>query len=149
MSVYDSKQFKDLDLKWKARLKESGFDDKESGDRLENRKQDSKRFRSVNQTLEFFLMLDCYLSTCQNMPRFERCVLSLYSKGFRITKIMKELKTNRINVKRVLERYRIIVKTILAMRTMSQTDVYMKPESLEAKDINGSLSHKTTKEIRS
>lgn len=97
---------KDSQQYWEERLKKEGLVLKEPSTR-------NKRFGSQEQTREFFLTLDAFLTHYPELDLFERKVLQMYSNGNSIVEINKKLKhTSKIYIERTIKRYSQIIVVI-------------------------------------
>lgn len=107
MKFYQTKQFKNLNDKWRQELADKGFIDQE--DEQENLKEYDRRtqgFTDREQVLSFFLAIDEYLAANPDIPPKHKKILEKYSAGQRIIRIAKDIKVTRQWIHRILNKYK-------------------------------------------
>lgn len=95
MAKINPQQLKAMTKEWAGKLADSGFVDIE--DRNGNLKQYDRRaaaFQDREQVLDYFLKLDAYLETNQNIKPRDRKILTLYTNGAWIKDIVKQIKVD-------------------------------------------------------
>ncbi len=110
MSVYNSKEFKKLQISWYKKLKEEGFENLE--DVNENLYYPNLRtiaWRNRDSIREFFFKLDDYLHKVKGIPRKHRNVLKKWSEGIYLVEISKELKIPLPTCKQIVGKYKKII----------------------------------------
>lgn len=120
MKFYQSKEFKILKTAWYEHLEGDGFDDLE--DKKENLKQHDRRtiaWENKELILDFFLSLDHFMHLYEDMPRFERSVMTLYSQGYHVPHIALHTKASKRNVKYVVARYKGLIKAIDKLKALA------------------------------
>jgi hypothetical protein len=130
MKFYKSDEFKQLSDEWNDKLEKNGFEDHEySNGKLKKPDERTVSFQNRDKICDFFLVLDQLMTFYPEMPAFERKILQLFSQGIFVTQIAKNLKVNRITVRRVIGRYKGLVLAIERMQAMSHFPHTVRPES--------------------
>jgi hypothetical protein len=113
MKFYMNPEFQRMNAIWRERLKQSGFED------LEDARGDLKHSICKNQGVynqadirDFFLRLDHLLAVDTQMPRIERVILTMYSAGQPIPKIVHQTRKSERTIWYVIKRYKGLIKTI-------------------------------------
>ena len=124
---YKSKEFQKLNRKWRKKLKSKGFDDIEAANKPV--KQDVRTFKNIEETQSFFIMLDHFLYCYPDMPKEERKVMELYSKGVYIKNISTAVNASYSKVQKIIYRYEQIVRAV--NRFILNTDFSLPLEASE------------------
>lgn len=98
--------FKRLQQKWYQKLRAEGFQDIE--DKKVSKRPDTryKRFMFPQKTLNFYLSLDEYLTTHQDIPMLHRHILERYSNGVKIIHISTEIEKEYEMVRAIIRKYK-------------------------------------------
>lgn len=128
-----SREFREIEREWSARLRDSGFDDIEGrGGALKSKDRRTIAFDNRDRIQSFFLMLDHFMHAYEAMPAFDRRVMELYSSGVKITEIVKKLRAKRCNVRRCVARYKGIVRAVEILTLESQFPLSLEPPRISA-----------------
>lgn len=109
MKFFETKGFKALNSKWRAKLKKRGFEDHE--DEKENLYDHDRRtvlFDNRERVLNFHLKLSSYLHRA-TIPRMHRKLLELYNEGKYVKHIAEKLGISRKHCTMILKKYRELV----------------------------------------
>lgn len=110
---YEDPEFKVLSSKWASKLKIKGFDDIENKHGvIQGPNTRTATFSDREAILDFFLMLDALMTHYEDMPKFERQVMKLYSGGIEPSKIAKRFHKSPCVISRIIRRYRGLVIAI-------------------------------------
>lgn len=110
MKFYETKHFFILQTEWRDKLKQQGFVDHEDAKgRLKYKDERTQAFQNGELILNFFLRLDDFLATTQDLPPVERDILTLYSEGVYHNKIAKRVGMSIRHIHNVLTHYRKII----------------------------------------
>lgn len=116
---FHTKQFKELNEHWRQKLKESGFVDQE--DKYGNIKHHDIRtqaWENRDGILDFYLRLDQFMNFYTDMPKFERQVMELFSQGYYVTEIAKQINGSRVRlIHKVIKRYKGLMSAIQKMES--------------------------------
>lgn len=110
MNSFDSKEFRKLQAKWYKKLEKSGFDDIEDINghcRSPDRRTISWKNRDAIR--DFYMNLDGFLHEMESVPRRDKRVLKLWTKGTYLVDIAKKTGLSIITVKRIVYKYKEFV----------------------------------------
>lgn len=115
---------------WKRELEKSGFDDiEDSKERLKNPDNRTIAFENRDKIRDFFLSLDALLTHYKEMPKFERQVMELYSRGIYVRTIVRTTKRSDRLVRNVIKRYKGLVMAINRLNDNADFPPSLNPQS--------------------
>lgn len=133
---FTSKEFKREQEKWRKKLVKDGFQDLE--DASGNLKSPDRRtisFHDRDQVSQFYRVLDWLMACYPQMPSFDRRVMSLYSEGLYVKKIVRRCKASDKHVRNVIKRYKYLVLAIIKMLNDTDNPHPLKPASQLASEV--------------
>lgn len=113
------KGFKQLNEEWRAKLRQSGFEDLENRDRdrpLINPIYKNKKIKDFEAIQEHFLQATHFIIEGEFESDVEKEIWILYSDGFSITEIMKKVKKGHGTVQYYIDKIKIRMKKFYSER---------------------------------
>lgn len=107
---YQTKQFKELDSKWRKKLEKSGFPDIEDGKgNLKTYDRRTIAWDNRTRVSTFFTKLEAFLCDDDSLGRRQKRILKLYAEGARVTEISKRTHVTKRYVHYVITKTRRLI----------------------------------------
>lgn len=130
MKFYESPAFKELEKVWREKLKQSKFPDiEDSKERLKNPDNRTIAYENQDKIRDFFLSIDSFIAHYPDMPKFERKVMELYSRGIFIRSIVKQLRSSDKHVRNVIKRYKGLIMAVNRLYAHTEFPLSLNPQS--------------------
>lgn len=126
---YQTQEFRELQEKWRRKLKQSGFDDLENGDFFRAHDIRTAAWANQNDIRDFFIALDHLMTHYPEMPPFERKVMELYSRGIYVKTIVQKTRKSDKTVRNVIKRYRDLLRAIGRLHLPTDFPYLLNPQS--------------------
>lgn len=115
-NFWESKKFKALEVQWKKKLDDSGFEDiEEPNGNLKIHNRRTIAFLNRDTISTFYYKLDSFLTNTKKLPATHRKILTLHSRGIHVKGsdgIAVQVKKAPITVYRVIRKYKQLILSL-------------------------------------
>lgn len=116
MKFYNSRECKNQQAEWYEKLEADGFEDIEGqSERLVQKNIRTISWQNRDLILEIYLELGKFIESYPEMPEIERAVMEAHMRGVYAVDISDELNYQERHVRRIIAKYKAIIRAIQKM----------------------------------